>query len=273
MSDTSNRDEVSLIVIESVMEPNPVRDLVLRSFPNASEDEIINWEASIEDEIFNLQSCGTWLEADETESALVITDTSRLIDCCCDRSSNFYNVLCCGIRGDDDDSSSVYHVDVEAINSTNVDVGNEIGHEDVQDTGNDIGSGTGLVVTEDDETEVPNVMAFELWSSAIEESFHNMIMGDDDALNDDSSEHQEDEGNVVDDDTISESVATTAPSTLDNTTDDAAGEESITSVIEMMSEEERLRTILANDGMRPHEIERYMIQSRIWHSMYHEIEM
>ena len=43
--------------------------------------------------------------------------------------------------------------------------------------------------------------------------------------------------------------------------------------VEIDPEEQRLRMMLANDGMRPSEIEKYIVQSRIWHSMYHEREM
>lgn len=57
MNDTSNQDGVSVIVMEQGPS-SPTRDLVLRSFLNESEDEIIKWERSALDEIFNLKYMG-----------------------------------------------------------------------------------------------------------------------------------------------------------------------------------------------------------------------
>ena len=153
VSDAAIQDEVSLIVFES----NPVRDLVIRSFPNASEDEIINWETAVEDEIVILEAMGTWEEIDNIDADLVMTYLSDTVDCCCEWSNNFYNVLCCGNRDDDDSSSSTDgRVDQE---------------ENSPDVEPDDGSAEGSSV---------NMGAFELWSSAIEESFHQLAMGDDD---------------------------------------------------------------------------------------------
>ena len=163
VSDGCNHDEVSLMVMESGTMSSPVRDLVLRSFPNASEDEIINWGAAIKDEIFNLKSMGTWKAANEEDAALIRTDVSNQVECCCDWSCNFYNVLCCRSKNDDDSSSHYDMEDQDDIFDDTVDM-HEVGmmNQSIDDAAN---------LAANDEIEI-STAAFEIWSSSIEEAFH-----------------------------------------------------------------------------------------------------
>ena len=142
------------------------------------------------------------MEVDDVDSAMVITDVSNHIECCCNWTINFYNMLCCGGSdgGDDDSSSSVYSADQEDARAAvgaaaGADNGNENGSNIGFNVEIDVGADVGKNVGGDDET---NMTAFELWSVSIEEAFHSMEMGDDeyDRVSDaDSSIH---EGNVND---------------------------------------------------------------------------
>ena len=73
--------------------------------------------------------------------------------------------------------------------------------------------------------------------------------------------------------TASHSIATTADSTVNYVANDVVEVRATIGEVEIDPEEQRLRTMLAYDDMRPSEIERFINQSRIWHSMYHEREM
>ena len=165
-----NHNEVPLIA----MEPDPVSNLVFRSFPNASEDKIINCGASIKDEIFNLGRHGVWLEPDEIEPELVLTDTYKSVDCCCDWSSNYYNVLCCGISDGNNDylNSSMHNTDYEDA---------RVAYQGMTGTGYADESGNAFDFGIDEEADVGlnvgadefNMEWFELWSPSIEEAFYN----------------------------------------------------------------------------------------------------
>ena len=173
----STHDEVSLVVMETT---DPVRKLVLRSFPNASEDEIINWEKAYRDEIFNLISV--------EELALIIEEEEddESNKCCCDISENFYNVLCC--RNVDRDDSE----DEEAINEL----------QDTEDN-NEINA-----AAEEEKQEDANLAAMDLVASSIEEAFYHMAFGDDDyELSSEENEEERESDHASDEEERTDSVA------------------------------------------------------------------
>ena len=62
-------------------------------------------------------------------------------------------------------------------------------------------------------------------------------------------------------------------STVDDLAEEMEAEEMTSDDVYMDPEEQRLRQYLADDDMRSHQIERRIAQSKIWHAMYHNIEM
>ena len=217
--------------------PSPVRDLVLRSFPNASEDEIINWEKASKDEFFNLVSCGALKEVGNGDMALITEGTEDTGACCCSRSQNFYNILCC--RKSDDQAG---HETDNDGNQVKIYVGE---HENNQEAD--------IEVDAEDPEEL-NLGAWDLVASPVEDAFYYMAFGDDEyEVSSDEEEHLDNIGH--DGKTVGNVVAEIMSEPSDNSRDN-----SVELSEEQREREQRLRIALANEGMREPEIERYIIQ-------------
>ena len=225
-SESANHDEVSLIMMDQGP-PSPVRNLVLRSFPNASEDKIINWEKASKDENFKLFSCGALKEVDNGDMELIAEGTESTGACCCSRSKNFYNILCC--RKNDDQADHETDNDDDQVEIHVVE------HENNQETD---------IEADAEELEELNLGAWDLGASSVEDAFYHMAFGDDEyEVSSDEEEHLDNASH--DGKPVENVVAETMSEPSDNTRD-----KNVELNEEQRDREQRLRIALANDGMR-----------------------
>ena len=154
--------------------------------------------------------------------------------CCCSRSQNFYNILCC--RKSDDQAG---HETDNDGNQVKIYVGE---HENNQEAD--------IEVDAEDPEEL-NLGAWDLVASPVEDAFYYMAFGDDEyEVSSDEEEHLGHDGK-----TVGNVVAEIMSEPSDNSRDN-----SVELSEEQREREQRLRIALANEGMREPEIERYIIQ-------------